>query len=293
MASDRALVTEWRLDQERRGLMPRTVYKRCTQATAWVRWCDDRDLTIATATTEDVQRFLDGRRSRDGRKIGARTRYHWISTLHVFYAWAVDAGHVAGDPTATIHRPRLRRSLPRPVSDADLEVALSMARPTMRSWLTLMALAGLRCAEVAGLTVGDLIEDRAMLRVVGKGDKERIVPLHPEALRAVELAGLPRRGRVFSRPLGGPWTPPLVSRVTNDYLRDIGVDATAHQFRHWFGTRTYAECRDIRVVQELMGHSSPVVTALYAAYSEEEARRAVLGLDVPGVAQSSLFAVTG
>lgn len=270
--------------------MPRTIYKRCSQIRTWIRWCEDAGGTVAEQSTEDVQRFLDARRGNDGRPIGSRTRYHWISTLHVFYRWAIEFGHVDHDPTTRIHRPRLRRSLPRPVSDGDLEVALSMAPPRMRAWLTLMALAGLRCAEVARLDVVDIVDDRRMLRVIGKGDKERVVPLHPDALDAIQLAGLPRRGRLFTRPMGGPWTPPLVSRATNDYLRDVGVDATAHQFRHWFGTRTYASCRDIRVVQELMGHSSPVVTAVYAAYSEEEARRAVMGIDLPGGTQSSLFA---
>lgn len=283
MESDRALVAGWRLDQERRGLMPRTIYKRCSQMLTWIRWCEDRG-GVLDQTHDDVQRFLDARR------IGSRTRYHWISTLHVFYRWAIDHGHTASDPTVKVTRPRLRRSLPRPVSDGDLEVALSMAGPMMRAWVSLWALAGLRCAEVARLRSEDIVSDRTALRVVGKGDKERIVPLHPDVLAALEYHGLPRRGYVFVRPQGGPFTPPLVSRTGCAYLRDIGVDATPHQFRHWFGTRTYESCKDIRVVQELMGHSSPVVTAVYAAFSEEASRSAVLSLAAPGLTQHSLFA---
>lgn len=230
--------------------------------------------------TEAVQRFLDAR------NIGAKTRYGWLSTLHCFYRWAVDNGHVDCDPTVRIPRPRLRRSLPRPVSDQDLAMALSMADPMMRAWLTLAAFGGLRCAEIGRLRREDIIEDGAMLRVMGKGDKERLIPLHPDALHAIRAHGLPRRGHLWTRPQGGPYPPPLVSRTINLYLRDIGLDATAHQFRHWFGSRTYKGCKDIRVVQELMGHSSPSVTAVYAAFSEEESMRVVKGLTA---GQGSLF----
>lgn len=281
--NDPTLVADWRLDQERRGLMPRTVYKRCSQTLTWVRWCEHSG-GVGAQRAEDVQRFLDARR------IGSRTRYHWLSTLHVFYRWAIDAGRLDHDPTATIHRPRLRRSLPRPVSDGDLARSVQLADPMMRAWLTLMAFNGLRCAEVGRLRSEDIVQNATMLRVLGKGDRERIIPLHPDALRALREHGLPRRGYLFTRPQGGPFPPPLVSRTACLYLRSIDLDVVPHQYRHWFGTKAYEACRDIRVVQELMGHSSPSVTAVYAAYSEETARHTVKAIRLPGADQRSLFA---
>lgn len=82
-----------------------------------------------------------------------------------------------------------------------------------------------------------------------------------------------------------------MSRTISLYLTSIDVDATAHQYRHWFGTRTYALCRDIRVVQELMGHSSPSTTAIYAAFCNETAQDTVLRLSLgkPRTPQPSLF----
>lgn len=282
--SDYSLIAGWRLDQERRGLMPRTIYKRCSQLRTWLRACEHSGGVLA-ADGERVQRFLDAR------KVGAKTRYDWLSTLHCFYRWAVDHDYTDADPTARIIRPRLRRSLPRPVSDGDLQVSLQLADPMMRAWLSLMALAGLRCAEVGQMRTEDILGDAQMVRVIGKGDKERLVPLHPDAFRAMQAHGLPRRGYLWTRPQGGPYPPALVSRTACLYLRDVGLDVVPHQFRHWFGTKTYEACRDIRVVQELMGHSSPTVTAMYAAYSEQTARQAVLDLTVPGADQRSLFAV--
>lgn len=270
---DQSAVAGWRLDQERRGLMPRSIEHRCGQIRAWQRWCDERG-GLWAQSAEDVQQFLDGR------QIVAKTRYGWLSNLGCFYRWAIDAGATDSDPTARIPRPKMRRSLPRPIPDGDLAVAISLAPPTERAWLSLAAYSGLRCAEIAGLQRADIIEDGAMVRVIGKGNRERVVPLHPEAHAAIRGHGLPRRGHLFLRPSGGPYTAALLSRHGNQYLTGIGVDATMHQLRHWFGTRTYALCQDIRVVQELMGHSSPVTTAGYAAFSQEVASRVVGRLEI-------------
>jgi integrase len=72
----------------------------------------------------------------------------------------------------------------------------------------------------------------------------------------------------------------MVSREMSVYLSSIEVHATAHQLRHWFATKAYRESRDIRVVQELLGHASPTTTAIYAAWSRDEAMRAVLAIEV-------------
>lgn len=69
--------------------------------------------------------------------------------------------------------------------------------------------------------------------------------------------------------------------VVSGYFEGLGIEATAHQLRHWFGTRTYAACRDIRVVQELLGHQDPATTATYTAFSDGEAAAAVAALPTP------------
>jgi integrase/recombinase XerC len=237
------------------------------------RWLDPRSFTAACE--EDVQRFLDERR------ISARTRYAYLSNLHCFYQCAIRCGLAVSDPTFTILRPKLPRYLPRPIGDGDLQVALATAGTVMRAWIVLGAYGGLRCAEIAKLQRGDVIEGERLLRIHGKGDKERFVPMHPEVEMALRVAGMPRSGPVFRRPRGGPFPPAMVSREISLFLRSVGIDATAHQLRHWFGTKTYQACRDIRVVQELLGHASPTTTAIYTAFSRDDAAAAVmaLGLD--------------
>jgi len=73
----------------------------------------------------------------------------------------------------------------------------------------------------------------------------------------------------------------MVSQHGSQFFESIGVDCTMHQLRHWFGTKTYRECQDLRTVQELMGHASPVTTAIYTAISPTRARAAVDALALP------------
>jgi site-specific recombinase XerD len=263
----------WVEELHRRDLSAGTVAKYRMSVTAWETWLAPRQ--VFEATSDDVARFVDGR------KVGARTRYQWLSVLGGFYSWAIRHGLTDTDPTAAVRRPRLHGALPRPIGDSDLAYALAVAGPEMRAWLLCGALAGMRCAEIAGLKRPDVIEGQARIRILGKGRKERIVPLHPELLSALRCAGLPRTGPVFTRPLGGPWSPPSVSRTISAFFTDIGVDATAHQLRHWFATQTYSRSGDLLVVQNLLGHSSPTTTSVYTAWSRPAAEAAVEALALP------------
>lgn len=83
-------------------------------------------------------------------------------------------------------------------------------------------------------------------------------------------------------PRGRPLAPYAISRLVSVWLRGVGVDATGHQLRHWFGTRVYAASRDLRVTQEVMGHGSPVTTAGYARWSPEDARAAIESIRLAG-----------
>lgn len=252
----------------RRALAATTIKRRVSNL-----WCFARavDKPLHTVCKDDVERFLDARR------LAPKSLYCWLSDLHMFYRWAVDEGHVEVDPTARIPRPRLPRSLPRPAMTADIAMAVQMADPRMRCWLLLMAYQGLRCQEVAYISRDDVLDtlDPPMLLVrKGKGAKERMEPLHPEVGMALRALPLPRAGRLWHV------TEKTVSQKTNAFLRSLDIDATAHQLRHWFGTEAYRSSRDIRMVQELMGHESPVTTAGYARVVMDDAAPVVGSLSL-------------
>ena len=257
----------------RRNLRPRSIEKMVRAARQFDKAVDG---AILSSTRQDVESYLDNR------QIGARTRYWWISTLHAFYDWAITEGLTTDDPTKAIARPKMRRSLPRPMSDEDLRRALDVAPPKERCWVALAALQGLRCQEIAGLRRDDVLDSEGLLRVVhGKGGHERLLPLHREVLAALRALPMPRSGDVFQRPRGGPYSPAQLSEAFNYFLRSAGVDATAHQLRHWFGTHMYGTSHDLRLTQEMLGHANPATTAIYTAFDRTNAAAAMQSLALP------------
>jgi integrase len=135
--------------------------------------------------------------------------------------------------------------------------------------------------EIAGLDRDDVIEGKGLLRIRrGKGDHERIIPLRRDVLEALRVLPMPRTGAIFVRVRGGRHKSHTIGNLVNGYLRDLGINATCHQLRHWFGTEIYDNCHDIRVTQELMGHSNPATTAGYIAYSQVDASAAVGSLKI-------------
>lgn len=267
------LLASFDLNQVRRGNLRTSIDTRQIRINAFMRWLVD-DEAILTASASAIETFLDGR------NIGSRTRYCWLSHLHAFYVWATNEGLCSLDPTARIIRPRMRRSLPRPALTPDLVRALEAGNAQQRCWVLLAAFQGLRCQEIAGLRREDVLELEGILRVVhGKGGVERIMGLNPQVLAALQDLPMPRMGWLFKRPKGGPYTPTEVSVEFNAFLRDIGVNAVAHQLRHWFGTHLYAKTRDLRLVQESMGHQSPTTTTIYVAFDRRLANEAIADLD--------------
>lgn len=219
--------------------------------------------------------------------LAPRTRYAELSRTHNFYVWANDEGLIPAVPSMKVPRPKVPRSLPRPISEDRLHAALDSPPPDIYAWLMLEAFAGLRCCEVATLTRDSVLDtaEPPVLVITGKGSKDRIIPLHPVVTLALRAYGMPSRGYVFRRRDGkpGPPTADRVSWLTNRWLHDHGIPDTAHALRHRAVTQVYRGCPDIRVAQEFAGHSSPTTTAIYAAYAPERMLAAVLAIPRTGL----------
>jgi site-specific recombinase XerD len=259
--TDLELVRMWCRELKARNLSQRTIGQRRWQLISLATHTD-----LGYATADDVTAWLDTRR------LTPRSWSGYLANVAAFYRWACKRGWVINDPTLMIDRPRLPRLLPRPIADADLAVAFDQVGDDdrMRLWLCLAATEGLRCMEIAGLWVDNVLleADPPMLRILGKGTKERLIPISADTEGALRRYGIPRTGPLFpGRYHGRPLTPRTVSVYIATYLRSVGVDRTAHTLRHWFGTEIYRRTRDLRATQELMGHASPATTAGYTKFS--------------------------
>lgn len=227
-------------------------------------------------TRQDVERFLDSRGD-----LASETCRFWLTCLNSFYRWAIAEELLEDNPVARIPAPKIKKRSPRPIPDDELARAVAQADPVTRCFLLLGAYQGLRCLEMAGLNRDDVVEEKGILRVVGKGNKERLLPLHPEVLAALRALPMPASGAIFRRRrMLDRYPAYAVSQEINSYLHSIGIASGAHSLRHWFASSMYRSTKDLRLTQELLGHSSPETTAIYAAFDTSKAGPAVRGLTI-------------
>lgn len=196
----------------------------------------------------------------------------YVSICRAFYAWWVRPMRVLiVSPAQDLVSPEVPKRRPRPVPESDYQFAvLSCADELMLSWLYLTRYAGLRCIELSTMNRDDVLDEDVgcRLRIIGKGQKERFVPISPE-LRGVLNPWMETQGRLFTHERGTPYRADEVSTKINNFLHGIGLPYTAHQIRHLFATDALIRSHDIRLVQELMGHSSVQTTQLYTAVVEQ------------------------
>lgn len=249
-----ALIEQFAAYQRLCGFTPSTIRRRSATLRQLARF-----LALPSATVGDLETFL-------GSKSSATTRHAYRSDLRAFYSWATERGHVTSDPTTALHAIKVPHGLPRPLDVDTLKGAIAAAEGDLRLMLMLGAYAGLRRMEIAALNATDVREGLLVVRG-GKGGKDRVVPLHPALAGA--LAG--RAGQVFPG-----HTPESVGRAIARHLRSCGIDATAHQLRHTFGTElARVSGGDVLVVGEVMGHSSATTTLGYTRLALGRASAAV------------------
>jgi integrase/recombinase XerC len=230
---------------------------------------------LGDVTQADLRAFLAARRG-DG--LANRSTARELSAIRAFLAFAGE--HSGSDGSAPrIKGPRIKRSLPRPIAPDDImalgDVMASRDAPgwvQARDWAVLLLLygAGLRISEAMGLT-GAVLPLGETLRITGKGNKQRVVPVLPQLRDAIsQYVALAPFDFSVDTPLfrgtrGGPLSPALVRRSMMNARRLLGLaeDATPHALRHSFATHLLAGGADLRSLQELLGHASLSSTQIY------------------------------
>lgn len=211
----------------------------------------------------------------------------YTSHVRAFYAWAQERGKRDDNPARILPLPKIPERKPHPIPEDALRLAFRCASSEMALWLALAGWCGYRAGEIALMRETSIIDDKEgmLLRVDGKGGKERIVP----APRVIEpmIRGALRRGPLFRTPTGLPANGQYVTKTCSAFFASIGLPYTLHALRHRFGTEHYKLCKDIRTTQELMGHSSPSTTAKYIALSQRAGSRSMdrLGKSLPTAAR--------
>lgn len=192
------------------------------------------------------------------------TRVCYYQHINQWFEFLVDEEIIAKNPLGRRRRrPKSVKGIPRPLTDRELEVVLETASAGILPILLLGCREGLRSCEIAEVR-GDSFTDVA-LSVVGKGGKERHVPIHPDV--AALRIRMPPRGWWFPSPRkgGAPATPDHLRDLVNGHLRNCGIrEGSLHRLRHTFATQLVDHGVDVRVIQELLGHESLLTTQVYA-----------------------------
>jgi integrase/recombinase XerD len=213
-----------------------------------------------------------------------------LAAVRSFHKFLVREGDAEADPAEGVARPKVPRTLPRPLSVdevADLVAAPGDGDPVAlrdRAILETLYGAGLRISELVGLDVDDIDLDEGSVRAVGKGTKERVVPLGRYgvgALRGYLVRGRPAlastrsRGALFLNQRGGRLTRQGCTNIIKAMARRAGIRkrVTPHMLRHSFATHLLEGGADVRVVQELLGHASVATTQIYTLVTKNRLRR--------------------
>lgn len=217
---------------------------------------------------ESIQAWWETRQTTGaGEPTAASSLSGETSHVRAFYRWCAQQGLIDHNPADWLPRVRQQSRKATPVSEGDLHRLMLEAEPPMRQMIALAAMAGLRSAEVAAIRWEDIDHAAGILWVrLGKGSKDRSVPLSAGLLGAL---GDPGEGLI----VGKPMTPKAVSMAIGRYLRDHGVESSAHKLRARYATRFLAATGDLVATAEAMGHSSVATTALYAVASSDTMRR--------------------
>jgi integrase/recombinase XerC len=200
-----------------------------------------------------------------------------LAAVRGFFRFLARSGRLPADPTLGVGTPRTRRKLPIHLTLDDVDRLLSSPsaeRPLGlrdRAILEVLYSSGLRVSELTGLDWQDVDAEAGLLRVMGKGRKERVVPVGRPALRALDAyrhagdGSSPTTGPVFRNARGGRLTARSVARLTERHVLASGssAKATPHALRHTFATHLLGAGADLRAIQELLGHASLSTTQRY------------------------------
>jgi len=284
-----------------RNYSPNTAAAYAQDLDCFLIWASNCGVDVLQATHRDFRRFLS---SLSGAGYAKTTVNRRLSAVRSFYSWLVREGVIESNPAAVVSSPRLPKPLPHVLSQEDVEKLLKCADASTpagaldAALVELLYASGARIGEVASLDVDRIDFSDKSVRLFGKGSKERIVPLYPAALHALDAYLAHARPVLLANHKGG-----LTAEEAADAQRALFINArgarmserslrahfekllaqaglagmaTPHTMRHTFATEVLDGGADLRSVQEMLGHASLSTTQIYTHLTPERLREVSL-----------------
>ena len=269
-----------------RGLSANTLGAYRADLMALARDLDAHDVVLQDASKADLLAFI-ARRVEGGAK--PRSTARQLSSFRRFFRYIMREGHRGDDPTVDIEMPRIGRSLPKTLTEDEVESLLQAPNTDEplghrdRAMLELLYATGLRVSELINLRQSQVNFNQGVLRIVGKGDRERLIPLGDESQRWLrEFMEGPRMEILLERQTeylfptrrGNCMTRQAFWHIIKRYASKSGISKkmSPHSLRHAFATHLLNHGADLRVVQLLLGHSDLSTTQIYTHVARERLR---------------------
>ncbi len=269
-----------------RGLSSNSVDAYRRDLESFGRWLAAREIHAAACERAHLRRYITDLR---GRGLAARSAARSLAALRGLFRYLLERGVITQDPTLELESPKLMRALPHFLSAEEVDALLAapdVGKPLGirdRAMLETLYATGVRVSELVSLTVGQLRLDPGFVRVWGKGDKERIVPVGSQArawlaryLEHVRPTLNTRRDEhVFLTVRGGGMTRQSFWHLVKSYGRKTGITASVspHVLRHSFATHLLEHGADLRAVQAMLGHADISTTEIYTHITRERLRQ--------------------
>ena len=282
-----------------KGSSAHTVRSYRTDIEGVMRWCARHGVDPLHATHRDIRGYLG---ELDAAQYARSTVNRRLSSLHGFYAWLNVSGFTTDDPSSALSGPKQGKHLPHVLKAAEMARLLSVyaerdlqgskrertaVEIRNQAILEFLYACGARISEAAGLRLGDIDFDSKLVRVLGKGNKQRVIPLHDFCVDALEtylgnaradLATNASSDFVFLSTRGNPMSADSMRKMFKKTVRLAGLDESLspHDMRHTFATDLLNGGADLRSVQEMLGHSSLSTTQIYTHLSPNRLKAAHL-----------------
>lgn len=260
------------------GLSENTLQAYCSDLNGFSSWlAENSAVTLEQVQREHVHSYLAKRVKQNS---SPRSTARLLSSLKRFYRWLLREKRLMHDPTALIEAPRTGRPLPKSLSEQEVEALLDAADVETplglrdRAMLEVLYASGLRVSELIGLKLNQTNLKQGVIRVRGKGNKERLVPLGEEAIRwlesylqyaRIQLLNDEVSEYLFITQRHKPMSRQAFWYMVKRYALQAGItqDISPHTLRHAFATHLLNHGADLRVVQMLLGHSDLSTTQIY------------------------------
>lgn len=270
-----------------RALSPNTVSSYISDISKFASAFPER--AVGTISDQDLMDFIY-RQAREG--ISVRSQSRLVSSLKSFFGFLETEGRIPCDPSATLTTPKLPRKIPTVLSVEEvvrIMDSVDLSEPEghrNRAILEVLYSCGLRVSELVNLKISDMFLNDGFIRVIGKGDKQRLVPIGDPAAKAIRLylSETQRTYRsknddiLFLNRRGGKMTREMIFLIVKRQCQAAGINKniSPHTFRHSFATHLVENGADLRAVQEMLGHESILTTEIYTHIDSKKWQESIL-----------------